>query len=101
MLFIFLYIIDFRVSRWLTADVNSVGIVIGYRLDDRCSIPSRDKIYSLLHSVQTDSAAHSASYSTAVKGPGREADHSPPSIAGVKNGGPITPLSIMSLWCGA
>jgi hypothetical protein len=101
LLFTFLYIIDFRVSRWLTADVNSVGIAMGYRLDGRGSILGRDKISSLLHSVQTGSGAHSASYSTGVKRPGREGDHSPPSIAEVKNDGPILPLTRMSSGCGA
>jgi hypothetical protein len=33
-----------------------------------------------------------------IKRPGREADHSPPSSAGVKNGGAIPPLPHASSW---
>jgi hypothetical protein len=36
-----------------------------------------------------------------VKRPGREADHSPPSSAEVKNDGAITPDPHTSLWLGA
>jgi hypothetical protein len=39
--------------------------------------------------------------SPGVKMPVREADHSPPSSAEVKNGGAIPPLSHMSSWHGA
>jgi hypothetical protein len=60
---------------------------------------------SLLHNVQTDSGAHPASYpkdareiSLEAKWPGREANHSPPFNAEVKNGGAITPLPYMSSW---
>jgi hypothetical protein len=56
--------------------------------------------FSLLHSGQAGSGAHPASYSVGtgggaispeVKRPGREADHSSPSSAEVKNGGAIPP----------
>jgi hypothetical protein len=50
---------------------------------------------SLLHSVQTATGAHPASYPVGTEGvklPEREADHSPPSSAQVKNGGTIPPL---------
>jgi hypothetical protein len=42
--------------------------------------------FSLLHSVQTDSDAHTASYpvGTGTFSPGGEADHSPPFNADVK-----------------
>jgi hypothetical protein len=69
---------------------------------------------SLLHSVQTRSGAHPASYPMGsflsngdrglflgVQQPGREVDHSPPSSAEVKNGGAIPPLAHTSSWCGA
>jgi hypothetical protein len=36
-----------------------------------------------------------------VTRPGREADHSPPSSAEVKNGGAVPPLLHMSSWHGA
>jgi hypothetical protein len=66
----------------------------GGRPRSRSSRPGRVKNY--LHVVQTGSGAHPASYpvgtggaSPGVKRPGSEADHSPPSSAGVKNGGAI------------
>jgi hypothetical protein len=36
--------------------------------------------------------------SPGVKLPGREADHSPPSIAEVKNDGAISPLNYLSIY---
>jgi hypothetical protein len=52
-----------------------------------------EEIYSLFHSVQTASEAHSASYpkgitgvpSSEVKRPGHEVNHSPPSSTEVHN----------------
>jgi hypothetical protein len=41
---------------------SSVGIWVGYGLDDRDSIPSRGKRFFLLHSIQAGSVAHPASY---------------------------------------
>jgi hypothetical protein len=59
-------------------------------------------------SGQTGSEAYQASYpmgtegsSPGVKCQGCEADHSPPSIAEVKNGGAIPLLFHMSSWRGA
>jgi hypothetical protein len=59
-------------------------------------------------SVQTGSGAHPASYpmgtgalSPAVKRPGGEVGHSPPSSAKVKNGGALPPLPNTSSWRGA
>jgi hypothetical protein len=61
--------------------------------------------FSLPHSLHTDSGAHPSSYAGAlfpgVKRPGREADHSPPSSAEVKNGGAVPPLPYTSSWRGA
>jgi hypothetical protein len=63
-------------------------------LDDRGSISGRYKegVSSLLHRFQTSYEASPASYPIGtgsffpgVKQPGREADHSPPSSAEVKN----------------
>jgi hypothetical protein len=63
-------------------------------LDDRGSFSGggNDGIFSLRHRVETDPGAHTASYPTGVGGsysrvkrPGREADHSHPSIAEVRN----------------
>jgi hypothetical protein len=69
---------------------SSVGIALGYGLDDRgCWVrfPAGAGNFSLHHRVQNGSGAHPASYSVGtmgVKRPGREADHSPPSSAEVK-----------------
>jgi hypothetical protein len=58
--------------------------------------------FSLLHSVQTSlRRTHplgARGVFPGVKRPGREADHSPPSNAEVKNGGAIPPLSHMPSW---
>jgi hypothetical protein len=69
--------------------------------------PAVAKDISVLHSVKTYSGAHLASYpigtgavSPEEKRPGRKADHAPPSIADIKNGGAIPPLPQYS-WCGA
>jgi hypothetical protein len=73
---------------------SSVGIALGYRLDDRSSrvrFPAGAGNFSLHHRVQNGSGALPASYPMGtgdsflgVKRPGREADHSPPSSAEVK-----------------
>jgi hypothetical protein len=68
---------------------SSVSIVSDYRLDDQGSILVRCKLFSFSLCVQTSSEAYSDSYpiGTGVKArPGRDADHSPPSSAEVKNG---------------
>jgi hypothetical protein len=52
---------------------------MGYGLDGQGSIPSKGKDFFLLHSVQTGSEAHPASY---------------PIGAEVKNGAAISPLPI-------
>jgi hypothetical protein len=67
------------------------------------SIPGIANIFSFLHSVKTCSEAHLASYKmgSGVKRAGREADHSPSSMAEFKNGGAIPPLPHTSSWRGA
>jgi len=67
-----------------------VGIALGYRCY-RIRFPAETGNFSLHHRVQTGSGAHPASYPTCagdsfpgVKGPGREADHSPPSNVEIK-----------------
>jgi hypothetical protein len=63
----------------------------------------------ILHSVQTGSGAHLASYPEGtvcdflgrVKRQKREADYSPPSSAKVNNGVAIPPLSHLTSWRGA
>jgi hypothetical protein len=70
--------------------------------DGRPGFDSRQRQdFSVLHSVQTGSRAHPAFYPMGIvdsfpgdKAAGREADHSPPSSAEVKNGGAIPPLPI-------
>jgi hypothetical protein len=74
---------------------TEVGTATGYGLDD-CMVgvrfPAEAGNFSLRHRVQTASGAHPASYpvgtggSQGVKRPAREADHSSPSSAEVKNG---------------
>jgi hypothetical protein len=73
---------------------SSVGIALGYGLDDRGSgvrFPARTGNYSLHHRVQNGSGAHPASYPMDTRGSfpgvkrlGRETDHSPPSSAEFK-----------------
>jgi hypothetical protein len=70
--------------------------VFDYRLDDRVievRSPTGAEDFSSSPCVQTGSGAHPASYSMGTGGsfprgkarPGRDADHSPPSSAEVKN----------------
>jgi hypothetical protein len=68
---------------------SSVGIVAGYGLDDRGSILGRGKI--LLISV-TSRPGLGTTLVKSVPGVNREADHSSPSNAEIKNGGAIPPL---------
>jgi hypothetical protein len=73
---------------------SSVGTALGYELDDRGSrfrFPVGAENLSLHRRVQNGSGAHPASYqwvpgvlSLGIKRPRREADHSPPSSAEVK-----------------
>jgi hypothetical protein len=60
-------------------------------MDDRGLISDRAVIFSTCHRVRTSSGAHLASYPMGTRGsftgvnlPRREADHSPPSNAEVK-----------------
>jgi hypothetical protein len=67
---------------------SSVGIALGYGLDDRGSrvrFPAEDGNFFLRYRVQNGSGAHPASYPIGSTGssPGSEADHSPPSTAEV------------------
>jgi hypothetical protein len=59
-----------------------------------------EMVYGLLHSLQTGSGIHSASYPTGIRGSfsGGEADHVPPSNAEVKNSGAIPTLPHIFLW---
>jgi hypothetical protein len=73
---------------------SSVGIALAYGLngrDTRVRFSAGAGNFSFHHRVQNGSGAHPASYlmgtrgsSLGVKLPGREADHSPPSTAEVK-----------------
>jgi hypothetical protein len=81
-------------NKQLESRDGSVGIALGYGLDDRGSgvrFPAGAGNISLHHRVQKGSDAHPASYPVGNKGsfpgvkrPGREADHLPPSSAEVK-----------------
>jgi hypothetical protein len=67
---------------------SSVGIALGYGLEDRgfrVPFSAGAGNFSLRHRSQNLSGAHPASYlSLGAKRPGREADHSIPSSAEVK-----------------
>jgi hypothetical protein len=90
---------------------GSIGIALGYGLDDRCSrvrFSAGAGNFFLHHRVQNGSGAHPASYpmgtrgsSPRVKRPGCEADHSPPSSAEVKNAWSYTstPQYTSMAWC--
>jgi hypothetical protein len=85
---------------------SSVGIALGYGLDDRGSrvrFPAGAGNFSLHHRVQDGSGAHPVSYSMrsrgsllGVKQPGREADHSPPSSTEVTD---CVELCAFIVWC--
>jgi hypothetical protein len=91
---------------------DSSGVIaLGYGLDDRGSrvrFPEGAGNFSLHHRVQNGSRAHPDSYpmgtrgtSLGVKRPGREADHSSPSSAKVKNEWSYTstPQYAFMAWC--
>jgi hypothetical protein len=87
---------------------SSVSIATGYGLDGQGSIWQKQEIF--LYSTASRLALGltqppiqwvPGAFSLGVKQLGHEADHSPPSIAEVKNGGPIPPLPNMSSWHGA
>jgi hypothetical protein len=65
---------------------RSVGIALGYGLNDRGSRVRSPAGNFSLHRVQNGSGAHPASYLTGTRGSflGGEADRSPPSSAEVK-----------------
>jgi hypothetical protein len=73
---------------------SSVSIALGYGLDDlgsRVRLPAGAGNFYIHHRVQNGSGAHPASYPMGIRGPflgvkrpEREADHSPPSSADVK-----------------
>jgi hypothetical protein len=78
---------------------------IGYGLDNRGLITERNKIFyfstaskSALGLKISPSQWVSGSFSPGVKQPLREADHSPPSSAQLKNGGAILLLPHTSSW---
>jgi hypothetical protein len=64
---------------------SSVGIALGYGTIG-VRFPAGAGNFSLNHRVQNGSGAHPAPYPMGIRGyfPGREADHSPPTIAEVK-----------------
>jgi hypothetical protein len=69
---------------------SSVGIALGYGLDDRRSrvrFPAGAGNFYLHHRLQNGSGAQPASYPIGTRGsfPGGKAVHSPPSSAEVKN----------------
>jgi hypothetical protein len=87
-------IFSFRTTLSSNSRDSSVGIALGYRLDDRGSrvrFPAGTGNFSLRHRVQNGSRAHPTSYPMGKRGcfhrgkaAGRGADHSPPCSAEVK-----------------
>jgi hypothetical protein len=84
---------------WKRIRDSSVCMMTGYGLNDRVSIPGRDKNGSPLQSFQTGSGAHPAFYSmdiqrisSRVKKPEREVDGSSPFRAKFKNAGSYTSI---------
>jgi hypothetical protein len=84
---------------------SSVGIVTGYGLDGWGSFPGRGKIFLFyiasrpaLGPTQPPIQWILGAVSPWVKRPGREADHSPPPSATVKNGRALPPLPHTSFW---
>jgi hypothetical protein len=84
---------------WRSRD-RSVGTATSYGLDNSGYIPGRGKIFSSAHDpVRLWSTPTILSNGCrGVELPGREADHSPPSGAEVKNGGAIPLHPLMSSW---
>jgi hypothetical protein len=73
--------------------------VTSYWLDGQIRFSAGARVVSFLHSLQTDSEDHLASYKIGtcgffleVKRPEREANQSPPSSAEIKNVGVMPPL---------
>jgi hypothetical protein len=73
------------------------------RTRNRTSISGRMKRFTALHNVETASGDTKppiqwvpGASSLGVRRQGHDADHSPPSSAELKNGGPIPPLRYMS-----
>jgi hypothetical protein len=82
-----------------------VGVVTDYALDERGSIPGKGNMIFLFsvasrlppEAIQLLNQWVGESF-PGIKGPGREADHSPQSSADVNNGGAIPQLSHRFLW---
>jgi hypothetical protein len=90
------------------SQASSIGIAMGFGLEDRDSIPDRGKRVSLptasrpvMGTTQPLIQCVPGVISQEVKRLGREADHSLPSSAKVKNSGAIPPLPHTSSWLGA
>jgi hypothetical protein len=87
---------------------SSVGIALGYGLEDRGSrvrFPARAGNFSLLRTAlgptQPPIQWVPGALSLGVKRPGREADHSPPSSAEVRECVELPPLPNTPSWRGA
>jgi hypothetical protein len=101
---------SFTLPVWKSRD-DSVGIALGCGLDDRVSgvrFPAEAENFSLHHRVQNGSGSHPTSYPMGTRGsfpglkrPRREADHSPPYSAEVKNEWSYTstPQYAFMAWC--
>jgi hypothetical protein len=89
LLFIFLIISFLYLLNYLVATATDYG------LDGAGSIPGNAALFSTSSRPVLGSKQRPIQGAAGVKRPGREADHSPPSSAQVKNGGAIPPLTIL------
>jgi hypothetical protein len=81
----------------LDDDTKERGQISRYT-DGRDFIPSRGWRLFLFSTEFRPALEPTQPLSRGVQRPGREADHSPPSSAEVKNGGAVPPLPRTSLW---
>jgi hypothetical protein len=86
---------------WLLEQGKLSGITLGYRLDDRGFESLQGLGIVILTTVSRPALGTTQSPIQWVKRLGREADHSPPSSAEVKNVWSYTPIPSMSMWRGA
>jgi hypothetical protein len=86
---------------------SSVGVAKSYGLEARGSIPGKGRMFfstasrRALGHTQPLIQCVADDVSPGIKQQRREADHSPPSSAEVKNGGAVPSLPLTSSWCNA
>jgi hypothetical protein len=103
--------VEIHLDAFLTSADSSVGIALGYGMDDRGSrVPFPAGLGIFLFTTASRTALGPTqppiqwvpgALSLGVKRPGRKADHSPPSSAEVKYAWSLPPLPNTSSWRGA